>query len=121
MISYDISATISDHVYARTSNDVYVQIIGTAGSTEELMCPNGTFLNTYPGGTVNCAVNSDADIGKYTCVTWRLDGIDGLEIAEFTTSIDGVEQETIVPADGWIDDTLGNNGQIATWCKTGIQ
>ena len=81
------------------------------------MCPSDTF-NTSPGTTVTCTVTSTVEIGEYTCVTWRLDGKDGLNIAEFTTSIDDVAQTTIAPADGWIDDEgdNGNNGQTATWC-----
>ena len=121
-VRYDVSATIGTvSTNTPTSNDVYVRIVGTAGSTEELMCPSGTF-DTDAGTTVTCSVSSTADIGNYICVTWRLDGSDGLNIAEFTTYIDGVEQATISPVDGWLDApndgyaSSGNNGQTATWC-----
>ena len=121
---YDISATIaSDHEYAGTAGDVSVQIIGSAGSTEEVWCPSGTF-NRDPGKTVTCSVTSDVDIGNYTCVTWRLSGDDGLNIAQFTTFIDNVAQTTIIPADGWLDEldgsisAYGSNGQTANWCIT---
>ena len=79
------------------------------------MCPSSTF-DTSPGTTVTCTVNSTVEIGDYTCVTWRLDGGDGLKIAEFTTSINSVPQTTIAPTDGWLDDSAGTNGQTATWC-----
>ena len=96
--------------------------MGTAGHTEELMCPSNTF-NGAKGKTVTCSVstNSTVEIGNYTCVTWRLDGNDELQIAEFTTSIDNVTQTTIAPADGYLDyeGGTGNNGQTATWCTTG--
>ena len=122
-VRYDISATIaSDDIattYTGTADDVYVQMIGTAGHTEELGCPSGTF-NLDAGTTVTCTVTSTVEMGDYTCVRWRLDGEDGLKIAEFTTSIDDVTQTTIAPADGWIDSEsgAGNNGPTATWCTS---
>ena len=121
-VRYDISATISSMEYADTSDGVYVQIIGTAGSTEELMCPSGTFDRDI-GTTVTCSVTSDVDIGNYTCVTWRLSWNNGLKIAQFTTFIDDVAQTTIIPLDGWLDELdgsgYGSNGQTATWCHAG--
>ena len=113
-VKYDISATLASHGSAGTTNDVCVQIVGTTGYTEEVMCPSSTF-NTNSGTTVTCTVTSTAELGNYTCVTWRLDGSDGLNIAEFTTSIDSVTQTTIAPADGWLDDAE-DYGQTATWC-----
>ena len=119
---YDISATIttSSYFWSGTPDDVYVQISGTAGTTEELMCLSGTFDETS-GTTVTCTVTSTVDIGDYTCVTWRLDGTNGVGIAEFTTSVDGVEQGTVTPTDGWLDNTSGSsshgsNGFTAIWC-----
>ena len=119
-VIYDISATLASDDSAGTTDDVYVQIVWTTGHTEELMCPSGTF-DTSAGTTVTFTVTSTAEIGEYSCITWRLDGSDGLKIAEFTTSIDNVTQTTIAPADGWLDDEggRGNNGQTATWCTTG--
>ena len=116
-VRYDISATLSSHGSAGTPHDVYVKIVGTAGHTEELMCPSSTF-NTSPRTTVTCTVTSAAEIGDYTCITWRLDGVDSLKISEFTTSIDDATQTTITPDDGWLDQEggYGNNGQTATWC-----
>ena len=115
-VTYEISVSISSHENARTLEAVYVQISGTAGTTEELMCPSDTFA-VDPGTTVTCTVTSAADIGDYTCVTWRKDGLDGLKIAEFTISVDGVIEGTVTPADGWLDDNEGSNGLTATWCE----
>ena len=129
--AYDISATIASDEYTATEKDVYVKIIGTAGSTGELRCPTGIFDRDI-GTTVTCSVTSDVNIGNYTCVTWRLSGDDGLKIAQFTTFIDDVAQTTIIPADGWLDQldwswravgcfgSYGSNGQTATWCIPGI-
>ena len=85
------------------------------------MCPSGTFNRI--GKAVTCSVYSDVDIGSYSCVTWRLNGDDGLKIAQFTTSIDNVAQTSITPTDGWLDEldgsstAFGSNGQTANWCK----
>ena len=92
-----------------------MEISGTAGTTEELMCPSGTF-DTDPGTTVTCTVTSTADIGDYTCIAWRFGGTNGLKIAEFTTYIDGVIYGITTPVDGWLDDISGSNGITARWC-----
>ena len=72
-MKYQITVSIAKESTAGTSDQQYVQIKGTEGSTEELLCSADFNVND---GDVTCTVESTDEIGHYECVGWRTSGTD---------------------------------------------
>jgi len=95
---YTISVKIRNNgEHDGTTNNQYVRIKGTKGTTTELQC-SADFDS--PGSTASCTVSSFEDIGQYRCVIWRTTGTDGWVFTELGMSIDGVAQTTYQNVNG---------------------
>ena len=78
MLSSTVHLATSFLDNAQTSNDVFVQLVGTGGSSDEVLAGNG--LSSRAGLDVT-VIHPDT-IGELTGVTVRLDGNNGLHLAE---------------------------------------
>ena len=80
-VKYEVTTVTSTEQFAETDDDCYYTIIGTRGKTAEYKADN-LFNDRKSGKTDAYTIRDNKDIGKFRCVSIRLDGTDGWGFTE---------------------------------------